>query len=169
MVTWRSQASPPLSTAGAMRPRYNCLNAIPDPCEEHSESALGHIEPRSKPRRYSPAKSRSSNSSRGNWKCLEPIPTTLRFGRWQANRTSGPLPGGRARNSSITPQISASVGTARFDRPFATHSFARFESPGSPGYILISIFACTENDNGSKDFGIFCGGIIDESGGDRRP
>jgi len=36
-----------------------------------------------------------------------------------------------------------------------TTTFARFETPSSPGYILIGIFACTENDNGLKDFGVF--------------
>src|SRR3990172_9473493 len=155
MVTWRSQASPPLSTASAMRPRCNCLNAIPNPCEGPSEGAPGHIEPRSKPPKYSPAKSRSSDSSRENWKRLEPIPTMLRFERRQANRTSGPLPGGRAWNSSITPQISADVGTARFDRPFATYSFARFETPSSPGYIEMSNSCVLKKDNGQKILAFF--------------
>ena len=39
----------------------------------------------SEPRRFSPAKSRSSDLSRESWKCLGPMPTTLRFGPRQVD------------------------------------------------------------------------------------
>ena len=110
IVNRELKAAQPHSAAGAMRPWYNCLKAIPDACEGHCEGA----------------------------QFVDRSVNLLRF-----------------RNRSIRAAARNAL-------------FARFESPGSPRYIVMANSPVLKKRTGEKIW-CFWGGQCDETGGDWRP